>query len=350
VSDEASLSCRFGDFISTVYFCPSIDPARFSSDSGVVLVFDRNTAKVLPRGGTAERVVLPPGERSKSWWGAKRIFDRALAAKLSRDGLIVGVGGGMICDLAAFSESLFMRGCRLFLAPTSLLAMVDAAVGGKTAINLRGFKNMAGTFYPAEQIWIDLTVLKHLPEREFLSGLGEVIKTALLGDRILFDILVEHKQAVLAGDPAVMEEIVRRCIAVKAAIVEQDLRETDRRAILNLGHTFAHALEVATGFKHWTHGQAVAWGLLQAALLAEDLGLAGREYAASVGELLRMYGFELRSPRRPESIVEAMSADKKKRKGRLRLVLQRGIGDTVVSEVDEKLIAENLRRSARIFP
>jgi 3-dehydroquinate synthase len=351
------LSFRFGDYASDVHFTSSIEPSLFSADSGVVLVFDRNTARIPAEAGTpssdgtpsAAQVILPPGERSKSWSGARRILCRALVAGLGRDGLIVGIGGGMICDLAAFAASLFMRGCRLFLVPTSLLAMVDAAIGGKTAINYGGYKNMAGTFYPARRIFIAASVLKSLPQREFRSGLGEVIKTALLGDTALLDMLSSRKERILAGDPDLMEETVRRCIVVKARIVEEDLRETGERAFLNLGHTFAHALEAVTGYKLWSHGQAVAWGLVQAAALSEQLGLADSSYTTAVRDLIRMYGFDLRTRWKPESVVKAMLVDKKKRQGKLRLVLQRGIGDTVVREVDPRLVAETLGRSSRNF-
>lgn len=351
---EDSLHFQFGDFASSVKFSTSVEPARFSSAAGVILVFDKNTQKLFPPAGMAvhRQVVLPPGEGSKSWSGAQRILQRALETGLGRDGLIVGVGGGMICDLSAFSASLFMRGIRLFLVPTSLLAMVDAAIGGKTAINLGGYKNMAGTFYPAEQIWIDVSVLKKLSDKEFISGIGEAIKTALLGDKTLLGIFLEQKDRVLARDPGVMEEIVRRCIALKGGIVEEDLKETGKRAFLNLGHTFAHALEAETGFKPWNHGQAVAWGLFQAAALSETIGLAESSYVAMVGQVLRSYGFSLQTLKgvKPESILKAMQVDKKKRAGKLRLVLQRGIGDTVVTEVEEKLIVQTLRSSARTFP
>jgi 3-dehydroquinate synthase len=358
------LSFRFGGYRSDVHFVSSIQTFRFTADSGIVLVFDRNTARIadvsgaFPRDGVAQaagdaqgvastaRVVLKPGERSKSWSAASRILDKALEAGLGRDGSIVGIGGGMICDLAAFAASLFMRGCRLCLVPTSLLAMVDAAIGGKTAVNYGGYKNMAGTFYPAEQIVIDVSFLRSLPEWEFRSGLGEVIKTALLGDTTLLEMLRSQKERLINRDPATMEETVRRCIAVKAGIVEADLREGGKRAFLNLGHTYAHALEAVTRYKMWSHGQAVAWGLMQAAVLSEHLGVADSTYTDLIRNLIQVYGFGLHVKTKPESIVKAMLVDKKKRRGKLRLVLQRGIGDTIVREVDPQLVAETLRRSS----
>ncbi len=363
MSDPSSF--RFGDYTSQVLFASSIEVSRFSADSGVVLVFDRNTAQIPGIDGNPSvsgppssdgtpsadevpsivRAILPPGEKSKSWSGARRILGHALKAGLGRDGLIVGIGGGMICDLAAFAASLYMRGCRLILIPTSLLAMVDAAIGGKTAINYGGYKNMVGTFYPAEQIFIVAAVLKSLPEREFLSGLAEVIKTALLGDAALLETLSNRRERILARDPELMEETVRRCIAVKAGIVGKDLRETGSRAFLNLGHTYAHAVEAITGYRLWSHGQAVAWGVVQAAVLSERLGLADRSYTTNVRDLVESYGFDLRVRWKPESLVKAMLVDKKKRRGKLRLVLQRGIGDTVVREIDPQLVAETLRHS-----
>jgi 3-dehydroquinate synthase len=373
------LSLRFGEYVSAVDFTLSIEECRLSADAGAVVVFDRNTARIQAIGGNLAidgpptvdelppndrptsndgppsagtpipRIVLPPGEGSKSWSGARRILQKALSSGLGRDGLIVGIGGGMICDLASFAASLFMRGCRLVLIPTSLLAMVDAAIGGKTAINYGGYKNMVGTFYPAERICIVASVLRSLPQREFRSGLGEVIKTALLGDRALLETLSSQKERILDRDPALMEEVVRRCIAVKARIVEEDPRETGNRAFLNLGHTFAHAVEALTGYKLWSHGQAVAWGLVQAAAVSERLGLVDSGYTKTVRELVLMYGFDLRVRLKPESIVKAMLVDKKKRRGKLRLVLQRGIGDTVLREVDPHLVAETLRRSSRNF-
>jgi 3-dehydroquinate synthase len=354
-------SFRFGDYTSEIRFVSPIRSFRFSSESGIVLVFDRNTAGIpvsagmIPPAGSASgaapsgsaRVILKPGERSKSWAGASRILARALRAGLGRDGLIVGIGGGMICDLAAFAASLYMRGCRLHLVPTSLLAMVDAAVGGKTAINYGGYKNMAGTFYPAEQIVVDVSLLRTLPAREFRSGMGEVIKTALLGDAVLLEMLSGQKDRILEAEPGLMEETARRCIAVKAGIVEADLRESGNRTFLNLGHTYGHALEAVTGYRLFSHGQAVAWGLMQAAVLSRRIGLADSAYTDLVRGLLQMYGFDLKVRSKPESIVRAMLVDKKKRRGKLRLVLQRGIGDTVVREVDPSLVAETMELSSR---
>ena len=184
----------------------------------------------------------------------------------------------MVCDLTAFAASLYMRGCRLTLVPTTLLAMVDAALGGKTAVNLGSAKNLVGTFYPAEElVHLDPRPGHAAAQRELRCGLAEAIKTALLGDADLLDLLRRPARgAAPRGDPAALEQTVFRCLAVKGRIVENDLRESGERAVLNLGHTFAHALESATGFRRYRHGEAVAWGLGRALELGVALGVTAR--------------------------------------------------------------------------
>ena len=250
----------------------------------------------------------------------------------------------MVGDLAAFCASVYMRGCRLVLVPTTLLAMVDAALGGKTAVNFEGFKNLVGTFYPAEEIRIWIGVLNSLSGRELLSGLAEAVKTALLGDEELLSLLQTRRRQLLAREPELLAEVVRRCLIVKAGVVEEDFREGGRRAILNLGHTFAHALEAVAGLGAWSHGEAVAWGMARAARLGRLLGVTPAGHAALIRGLLDEYGYRTAADSGvdPQRLVAAMGADKKRRQGRLRLVLQRGIGDTIVQSVDEAKIVESL--------
>lgn len=347
----STVQFRFGESTTRVLFMaePGLPPPEVS---GSLCVFDRHTFEhVGARFGVSARgaVILAPGEKGKNWASAHRVLQSALRRGLGRDGRIIGIGGGMVCDLAAFAASLYMRGCRLTLAPTSLLAMVDAALGGKTAINLGGAKNMAGTFYPAEEIRIWSGALATLPPRELRSGLGEAVKTALLADPRLLALLRERSRELVGRDPELLQEVVRRCLAVKGEIVAADLREDGRRAVLNLGHTFAHALEAVTGLRRLSHGEAVAWGLAQAAALSCQLGLADREYVRQVQSLLRAFGFQVGAIPgvSPSALVSAMQSDKKKRGGRLRLVLQRGIGDTVVQEVEAAAILRTLRGSMK---
>jgi 3-dehydroquinate synthase len=312
--------------------------------AGSLFVFDRNTHTLFGKDAT-ESILLRPGEQCKSWQSVEQILESALEKGLARDSFFVAVGGGIVCDITAFAASVYMRGCRLILVPTTLLAMVDAGLGGKTGINFEGYKNMVGSFYPAEKIYIFPEALETLPEREYRSGLAEVIKTAMLGDRELYELLIRKQRAIRDREESVMREVIIRCIAVKGRIVEEDLREAGTRAFLNLGHTFAHALEAEQGLAGWTHGEAVAWGLAKAMSLGVSTGITNPEYAKSVLKLLDSYGFQTTvEGLDAECIVSAMGKDKKRRGGRLRIVLQKDLGQTTVVETQEselkKIIAE----------
>jgi 3-dehydroquinate synthase len=300
-------------------------------------VFDRNAHRHHGR-AAGRAVVLPAGETAKAWRWAEKILAFALEAGLGRDGRMVGIGGGVVCDLTAFAASLYMRGCRLALVPTTLLAMVDAALGGKSALNLGRAKNLIGTFYPAEELVIWIPALATLPADELRSGLAEAIKTALLGDPDLLALLASRRAELLRGDPGALAQTVRRCLAVKGRIVENDLRESGERAALNLGHTFAHALESATGFRRYRHGEAVAWGLGRALELGVALGVTDRALAAEVTALLAAYGFRLGRPAglSARTLLRAMRADKKRRGGGLRFVLLREVGSPEVRAVGEE--------------
>ena len=300
-------------------------------------VADTHTEQYLPPSATAFR--LPPGEAAKSWDELERILSGMLAADLTRDARVVGVGGGVVCDITALAASLYLRGCALVLIPTTLLAMVDAAIGGKTGINYGGYKNIIGTFYPANEIRICPATLATLPEREYRSGLAEVIKTALLGDAELLARLENEMSRVLERDEQLLEELVWECVAVKGSIVEADLTETGVRAFLNLGHTFAHALESVQGLGSWSHGEAVAWGIAQAMNLGVAAGITDAGYAERVRGLLVRYEYRIDPlPDAAGAIRAAMQKDKKRRGSRLRFVLQERVGQTVVTEVDADLL------------
>jgi len=325
---------------------PEPEPAA----ADLLVVFDTNTRRLFGR-GVAGAAVVPCGEAAKSWRHVLALHRAALDRNLTRTGAMVGVGGGAVCDLTALAASLYMRGCRLALAPTTLLAMVDAAIGGKTGINYLGYKNMIGTFFPAETVRIGISALDSLPENEYRNGLGEVIKAALLGDPALYETLSRRREAVLSRDADLLLEIIRSCVAVKGRFVEEDFRESGRRAHLNLGHTFAHALESTAGLRSRraglgsrtsalrlrapSHGEAVAWGIARAMDLGVRLGITDAAYAEEVRQLLDLYGFRL-SVRRSsaERLVDAMVKDKKRQGEKPRFVLQRRLTETVVEEVD----------------
>lgn len=338
---EREHAFTFGGDVSTVKQISRTE--LFAGLPGLrVCVADTNTARVAPKGET--HIVIEPGEASKSWEELQRILRHLLEANLPRDGAVIGLGGGVVCDIAACAGSLYLRGCTVVLIPTSLLAMVDAALGGKTGINFGGYKNMVGTFYPATEVRICTHLLHTLPEREYRSGLAEVIKSALLGDESLLKMLEDECTAIVRREDALLEEIVWRSLMVKGMIVEEDLHETGRRAFLNLGHTFAHALEAVAGLGSWSHGEAVAWGIEQAMRLGEHMGITDTAYVQRVRTLLAGYGYELEVDVDADALLDAMQRDKKRRSGQLRFVLQRGLAQTVIEPVDEAFVREVLSR------
>ena len=331
---SAELRLRIGQSTTEVRFSGSLDLNGPASAGGRVTVFD-STTSALFGAGAENPLVLPAGEAAKQWGSAERILAKCAALGMGRDGVLVGVGGGVICDLAAFCASLYMRGCRLVLAPTTLLAMVDACLGGKTGIDFLGYKNLVGTFYPAEQILIAAGCLRHLPERELRSGIAEAIKTAIIGDRMLFSLLRDRREEIAARDEDLLAEIVGRCLAVKGRIVEEDPTESGERALLNLGHTFGHALESATGFAVWSHGEAVAWGIGRAIAAGRGLGLTDPAFAAEVVDLLQAYGFTLTTAAGLPDLAPGFARDKKRRGGRVRLVIPRSHCQCVVRDVED---------------
>jgi 3-dehydroquinate synthase len=306
-----------------------------------VTVYDSTTIRLFGS-GSKNPVTIPAGEAAKGWLSVQAILAHCAALGVGRDATIAGVGGGVVCDVAAFAASLYMRGCGLVLVPTTLLAMVDASLGGKTGIDFQGYKNMVGTFYPASRILIAVEAVRSLPEREYLSGLAEVIKTAIIGDRELLSLLERAREEVMSRDPSVVEEMIRRSLAVKGRIVEADPREAGERALLNLGHTFGHALETATGFTGWTHGEAVAWGMGRALAAGARMGLTERGFADRVRSLLKMYGFRLAARASFDELLPAIERDKTRRGGAIRLVIAHDVGDVRVHEATPELIAEAL--------
>ncbi|TVQ37401.1 MAG: 3-dehydroquinate synthase [Spirochaetaceae bacterium] len=315
--------------------------------AAALLVADRNTIE-LCRDYAGPRIVLPAGEDAKQWSSIAAIVELALTEGVSRDGRMIGVGGGAVCDVAAFAASIYMRGISLTLVPTTLLAMVDAAFGGKTGINFHGYKNMVGTFYPAARLLVAPSALHSLPPREFQSGMAEVIKSAMLGDAELFDFLEREHAAVVQRRVDALHTIVQRSLAVKAAVVERDFTELGIRAWLNLGHTFGHALESVAGFGRYTHGEAVAWGMACALDLGVALGITEPDYAARARMLIERYGFVLQVEGiEVDALLQAMQHDKKVRSGTLRFVLQRGLTQTELAPVAERTVRAVLRARIR---
>lgn len=306
-----------------------------------VSVFDSNTVGRFSTGAPGP-VRLAAGETAKQWESVDAILTRCAESGMGRDGTIAGFGGGVVCDLAAFAASLYMRGCRLVLVPTTLLAMVDASLGGKTGIDFLGYKNLVGTFYPAHRIVIAPAALESLPDREYRSGLAEVIKSAIIGDAALLDLLERDRERVMARDADTVGVMIRRSLAVKGRIVQQDPLEKGARAVLNLGHTFGHALEAATGFDGWTHGEAVAWGIGRALSAGLRFGMTDAAFAGRVRSLLRAYGYRLEAEAGFEALAPAFGLDKKRAGGVTRLIIPCTAGDVRVREASPEDLAAAL--------
>jgi 3-dehydroquinate synthase len=330
-------------FSTRITFGDKVNLSLPADNHGVLYVYDTNT-HALFADPSLPSLTIAAGEEAKSWSSVERILQGGLDHGLDRAGTFVGVGGGVVGDVAAFAASIYMRGVRVVLFPTTLLAMVDAAVGGKTGINFGGYKNMVGSFLPAAEVHIGLEALASLPEREYHSGLAEVIKTAALGDEELFALLEKEQRRVMGRDTAIMGDAVRRCVLVKTRIVEQDLTESGMRAFLNLGHTFAHALESVSGLGVITHGEAVAWGMGRAVALGRRLGRTDPSYADRMLDLLHTYGFRTQlEGLGVEELLSAMGKDKKTSAGALRFVMQRRLGDNHVESVPPEDVAAVLR-------
>lgn len=331
-----------GEFSCQVVFTKAEEAFSLPPGARCLKITDQNVAQALNLQGdpAGDVLVFPAGEEAKTWNQVESAISRGFSLGLARDDFFMGIGGGVVTDMAAFAASVYLRGCKLILVPTTLLAMVDASFGGKTGINFGGFKNMVGTFYPAVELRICTDFLQTLPEREYRSGLGEVIKSAMLADAELWSILKNKRDNVLSRDSSVIEALVQRSLAVKGRIVEEDFREENIRAHLNLGHTFAHALEAVAGFGSWSHGEAVCWGMVKAVQLSHRLGLAKADYLHEVRELLEAYGFRTSCTMDHQKLLAAMKMDKKKKGGEVRFVLQRGLCDTLTQRVaDEDVLA-----------
>jgi 3-dehydroquinate synthase len=277
---------------------------------------------------------LQAGDAAKSWDNLGRLLDAILDQRPERADLLVALGGGVVGDMAGFAAACYQRGIGFVQMPTTLLAQVDSSVGGKTGVNHPGGKNLIGAFHQPQAVVTDTATLRTLPPRELRAGLAEVVKHALICDADLFAWLEANAEALLALDPAALAHAVHRCCAIKAGIVARDERETGERALLNLGHTFGHAIETVTGYGPWLHGEAVAVGLAMATGMSQRAGWLPAADAARLDALLARLGLrtEARGSVTPEAARAAMRLDKKVRDGRVRLVLLKGIGQAFLSD------------------
>jgi 3-dehydroquinate synthase len=285
----------------------------------------------LGSSGQVERIVVAAGETSKSLQVAGDLLEDLARRSIRRGDLLVALGGGMVGDLGGFVASVYQRGMTLLQAPTSLLAQVDAAVGGKTAVNLTAGKNLVGSFYQPRAVLADTATLTTLPDREYLSGLAEVAKYGFVFDAGLLELLEDSAAALRRRDAGLLEAVVARSVEIKASVVSSDeLDLADRRIMLNYGHTFAHALERAGGYERWLHGEAVSLGMVFAARLAEAAGLLDAASAERHRRVLAALGLPVTAAFDPAEIELSWSMDKKYRGG-VRWVLLNGIGCPAVT-------------------
>ena len=320
--------------------------ARLDSyGKNVLYVFDDNTAPVYGGSLPENSLVLPHGENWKNWDSVDRILTKAFELGLARDSLFIGFGGGVILDMTAFAASVFMRGASAVLVPTTLLAMVDATLGGKTGIDYQGGKNAVGTFFPAQDVLIDSRTLSSLPDKEWRCGLGEVVKHAFLSeDRRLHSFLADNRRCILSRYEEAVSEMIRLSLEVKIWYITRDPEEKlGIRSSLNLGHTFGHAWESMSGFSV-SHGEGVAWGTARALELGMELGVTDKDWGRDALDLLESFPFSLSGRISPDSFpsfLKAVSKDKKKKGGAVRFILMEGQGRPVLRVLSD----EEIRRT-----
>ncbi len=310
------------------------------TDETVAAVHLMRLAKSLEQAGIAmTALALPPGEATKGWAQLARCVEWLLEQKIERRDVVVAFGGGVVGDLVGFAAAILRRGVRFVQVPTTLLAQVDSSVGGKTGINTAQGKNLVGAFHQPSLVLADISVLDTLTPRDFLAGYGEVVKYGLLGDAGFYDWLEANGPAMAAGDAAARLQAVTRSVEMKAGIVSRDETEEGERALLNLGHTFGHALEKATGYSdRLLHGEGVAIGCALAFELSQRLGLCAQEVPSRVRAHLRRMGMKVDVADIPgdlpsaEDLLRLMGQDKKVVDGKLRFILAREIGQAFVAE------------------
>lgn len=290
-----------------------------------------------------DQLILPDGEQYKSLTVLDTVFSALLEKPHGRDTTLIALGGGVIGDLVGFAAACYQRGVRFIQLPTTLLAQVDSSVGGKTGVNHLLGKNMIGAFYQPAAVIIDLNCLKTLPQREFASGLAEVIKYGIILDAAFFSWLEQNMELLLQQDEQALTYCIRRCCQLKADVVAADEKENGQRALLNLGHTFGHAIETYMGYGNWLHGEAVAAGMLMAACTAQRLGQFTQQDIQRITTLLQRAGLPVTAPEQmtPSDYLPHMMRDKKVLAGELRLVLPLTIGHSEVrSGVDVQLVLD----------
>ena len=304
--------------------------------------------RAIPRDAWQNVHLFDDAETKKSMLTVELLCRELTRAGADRKSLIVAVGGGVVGDVAGFVAASYLRGVALVHVPTTLVAQVDSSIGGKTGVNLPEGKNLVGAFYPPRLVLIDTDLLKTLPERQFRSGIAEVIKYGVIADAELFAYLEQNMEKLLRQDSGALEYVIARCVEIKADVVSRDERESGLREILNFGHTFGHALESVTKYRRYLHGEALAWGMVAASLLGRELGITRNDDVSRAASLIRRMGKIPDWPRVTDKIlIAAMFSDKKTRAGKLRFVVSPRIGEAHSSEA---VSMEALERAMQLTP
>lgn len=291
-------------------------------------------------------IVIPAGEAFKTIESVLAIVRAALDRAFGRKDIFVGIGGGVVTDMTAFAAALYKRGARCELVPTTLLSMVDAALGGKSGCDFDDYKNMIGAFFPAENLFVFPQFVQSLSDDEYRSGFAEAFKEALLFDKKLFAEISAQKEKVKLREKDFVFKMISKSVEAKARVVQKDMTEKNERMLLNLGHTFAHALETCAGLGKISHGDAVGWGIGRALCVSRNLGLCSEEYKNQVLDLIEFFGWERNAKHKvfsgadsAEKLLDAMRRDKKNSSKKIRLILQRGLCENLICEIgDEEIL------------
>ena len=303
----------------------------------------QEVSRICAEAASVSSVILPDGEKYKDWQSVSLILEKLAASGADRKSVVIALGGGVVGDLAGFAAAIYMRGIRFIQVPTTLLALVDSSVGGKTGMNMRAGKNLVGAFHQPEAVIADTAFLKTLPKREVAAGIGEIIKHGVLADKAYFERLERDIEKLSALDHQTVTEVVARSCEIKADVVSRDETEKGERAKLNLGHTFGHAIEKLCGFGTWLHGEAVGAGLVLAAQTSVALGKMSEADALRVEKLVQCAHLPVRIPGlSAQAAIDAMKGDKKSTKGVPKFILPEGTGSAVIQEVPEEVIREVL--------
>lgn len=319
------------------------------SNPNLIKLYGKRVLLSLKKNGFDMEVIeVPEGERYKNMREAEKIYTRLLSSKLDRYSPLIALGGGVIGDLTGFVAATYRRGVPYIQIPTSLLAQVDSSIGGKTAVNHPLGKNMIGAFHQPTGVFIDLSVLKTLSEREFRCGMAEIIKYGIIADEKLFNFLEKYYKNIKNLDFKKLQYIIESSCKIKASIVSKDEREKGLRSILNFGHTIGHALESLTGYKKYNHGEAVAIGIVAASSISHEVGLCSKKDVDRVIRVIEAFELPTQLPKiNPEKILKALYYDKKVRNNKIKLILMKKPGSVVIrDDISDKTILKSLRSLA----